>query len=609
MLRNSLVTTRLQRGILLCTAAVGCSNAQEQENTSRRQDRLSPNFVQANSAVPQTAQTLVAQTYNRAQSAGDLNVAIVGWQDTNAQVTSVTDSKGNVYQLAIGPTLQTNRLSQSIYYANNIVAASPRSNTVSVRFSTAAKYVDLRILEYAGLDLNSPLDRAIGASGSSVTSDSGLMNTSHANDLLVAGNVVITSTASAGPNFTSRLLTRTNADIAEDRVVTNVGAYSASARLTRSGPWVMQMAAFKVTSSGGSGAGGSGGSGGVVGSGGSQSLSGTSSIGGTSPTGGNQSTGGISAAGGTLASGGSATTANSTSAGATQATGGVSAAGGSTGTPLVSGTLPANLSDASATVIFQVAGVGRTVVVYRPATLAANPPLVILYHGTGDNPQNFMDATNATSVAAQRNFVVVALAALENRRGGPDDPDHWESIAYDTGWNLSIKDAQTNEDVQFTRAIITAANAAYGIDRKRVYTMGMSNGAFFSPMVALLLPNEIAGFGENSGGAIRCANRGATGAQWMGVGLTCASLEAQANYPSCSTGLLKPVPVPSSGRVPLGYLVHYHDDDTVSVAWSCQLSDALGANATVKILSSGGHALEPNFVDNAWQVISGASVP
>ena len=188
----------------------------------------------------QTAQTRVAQTYTRPQIAGDLNVVIVGWRDTNAQVTSVTDSKGNIYQLAIGPTKQTSRLSQSIYYANNIVAASSRTNSISVGFTAAARFVDLRILEYSGINATSPLDLAIGASGSSVTSDSGLMTTRNANDLLVAGNVVITSTASAGPNFTSRLLTRTDADIAEDRVVTSIGAYNALAPLTGSGPWVMQ---------------------------------------------------------------------------------------------------------------------------------------------------------------------------------------------------------------------------------------------------------------------------------------------------------------------------------------------------------------------------------
>src|ERR1700730_1359741 len=52
-------------------------------------------YIQGNSADPQTAQAGVTVQYTTAQKAGDLNVVIVGWNDTTAQVTSVSDSKGN----------------------------------------------------------------------------------------------------------------------------------------------------------------------------------------------------------------------------------------------------------------------------------------------------------------------------------------------------------------------------------------------------------------------------------------------------------------------------------------------------------------------------------
>jgi hypothetical protein len=247
--------------------------------------------------------------------------------------------------------------------------------------------------------------------------------------------------------------------------------------------------------------------------------------------------------------------------------------------------------------------------VYQPATLPANPALVILYHGTGQTPDSFMSDLKATDVAIQRQFIVVAPAAKLNVQGSASDVDHWDSIPYETGWNLIDKDPAANDDVLLTRAVIDAASKAYGINRKRVYTAGLSNGAFFSPMVALLLPNEIAGFGENSGGAIRCTNRGEVNSQWMGTGSSCAALAAEANYPACSSGALKPVPVPTSGRVPRGYLVHYNDDNIVSVAWSCHLASAMGSNATTKILTDGGHALEPNFLDNTWTALSGYSLP
>ena len=47
----------------------------------------------------------------------------------------------------------------------------------------------------------------------------------------------------AGSGFTSRIITTPDADIAEDKVVTNSGSYNATA--TCSAAWVMQMIAFK----------------------------------------------------------------------------------------------------------------------------------------------------------------------------------------------------------------------------------------------------------------------------------------------------------------------------------------------------------------------------
>ena len=93
-------------------------------------------FVQVASATPQSSTATVAVAIRRAQTAGDLNVVVVGWNDTTATVQSVKDSAGNNYSLAIGPTSGT-ALRQSIYYAPNIVGGS---NTVTVTFSQAAAY-------------------------------------------------------------------------------------------------------------------------------------------------------------------------------------------------------------------------------------------------------------------------------------------------------------------------------------------------------------------------------------------------------------------------------------------------------------------------------------
>ena len=65
------------------------------------------NYVQGNYATPQTSQTTVNVTFTAAQAAGDLNVVALGWNDSVATVSAVTDSKGNVYTRAVGPTVQS----------------------------------------------------------------------------------------------------------------------------------------------------------------------------------------------------------------------------------------------------------------------------------------------------------------------------------------------------------------------------------------------------------------------------------------------------------------------------------------------------------------------
>jgi len=117
-----------------------------------------PTFVQVKAATPQTASGSVSVTYTLAQTAGNLNVVVVGWNDTTSTVSMVSDSLGNNYALAIGPTTGT-AVRQSIYYAKGIKAGN---NTVTIRFSQAARYADIRLLEYSGMDPVNPLESAAG---------------------------------------------------------------------------------------------------------------------------------------------------------------------------------------------------------------------------------------------------------------------------------------------------------------------------------------------------------------------------------------------------------------------------------------------------------------
>src|SRR5262249_35261389 len=110
---------------------------------------------------------------------------------------------------------------------------------------------DIRIAEYRGIASTNPVDVVVGASGSSTSSNSGSITTTNANDLLLGANTVLTVTSAPGASFTSRVITSPDGDILEDRSVSATASYSATATISPSGGWIMQMAAFRATPTGG----------------------------------------------------------------------------------------------------------------------------------------------------------------------------------------------------------------------------------------------------------------------------------------------------------------------------------------------------------------------
>ncbi len=189
----------------------------------------------------------IAVSFPSLQTTGDLNVVVVGWADTSSTVQSVTDALGNTYTLAAGPT-RGGGLTQAIYYAKNILSGG---NSVTVKFNTVANSPELRIFEYAGVDTVSPLDQNATATGSSATADSGPATTTAPNELIFAadtisfGNGLVTE----GDPYVSRLVS-SGKDLVEDRVVNIVDTYDATAVLSNSGNWVMQMVTFQAQNSG-----------------------------------------------------------------------------------------------------------------------------------------------------------------------------------------------------------------------------------------------------------------------------------------------------------------------------------------------------------------------
>lgn len=207
---------------------------------------LSPaqTFVQVNNNTVDAVTATMNVTYSSAETAGDLNVVIVGWSDTTASVTSVVDDNTNTYVLA--GTTAGNGEKQAIYYARNIVLPNSTTPVVTVNFNQAAAHPDVRILEYSGLSTTAPLDIWGGASGASTLADSGSVTTS-ASDLLVGAGTTDAHFTAAGTGFTSRSITVPFGDIVEDSNGAQVaGSYNATGVMT-DGDWVMQVAAFSTT--------------------------------------------------------------------------------------------------------------------------------------------------------------------------------------------------------------------------------------------------------------------------------------------------------------------------------------------------------------------------
>src|SRR5260370_29532816 len=115
---TSATTTFSDTGLLAGTtysyrvrATDAANNTSPYSNTASATTLTTPpppiTFVQVNSATPQSPQTTVTVPFTAAQTAGNLNVVVVGWNDSTAPVSTLLDTKGNVYTPAGGPRGRT----------------------------------------------------------------------------------------------------------------------------------------------------------------------------------------------------------------------------------------------------------------------------------------------------------------------------------------------------------------------------------------------------------------------------------------------------------------------------------------------------------------------
>jgi chitodextrinase len=183
-------------------------------------------------------------TFSAATIAGNLIVVYLIWDNTGT--ASVSDSLGNAYVSAVGPTRWTNNsFSVQTFYTINLHGGA---DSVTATFATAvSSFGILYAHEYSGVLQTKPVDVTAAASGASGPLNSGSAATTNAVDLLFAGGVSANVVTGPGAGYTARSTLQGN--ITEDKVVAVNGPNSATAS-NGGGAWALQMVAFKGAAGG-----------------------------------------------------------------------------------------------------------------------------------------------------------------------------------------------------------------------------------------------------------------------------------------------------------------------------------------------------------------------
>ena len=150
---------------------------------------------------------------------------------------SISDTQGNAYSTAVATTTSPGANLLQILYASNIKGGA---DTVTVTYS-GTTYNDLNIFEYAGLGA---FDVASSATGTGTTATSGAVTTHYANELLFGWGISDVGRISAGSSFAPR--DDFDGNIAEDKVVSAAGSYTATSSLPGVYGWAMGMATFRI---------------------------------------------------------------------------------------------------------------------------------------------------------------------------------------------------------------------------------------------------------------------------------------------------------------------------------------------------------------------------
>jgi polyhydroxybutyrate depolymerase len=140
------------------------------------------------------------------------------------------------------------------------------------------------------------------------------------------------------------------------------------------------------------------------------------------------------------------------------------------------------------TVTVASASGNRTAIVHRPAGLAPNSPLVVVMHGAGGTAEQVRTSFGWDNLADRDGFEV----AYPNGLGR-----YWNA-----GKCCGPPHARHVDDLGFLHGLVQRLAAQDGVDPRRVYAVGMSNGAMMAYAWACALPDDLAGIGPVAGALV-----------------------------------------------------------------------------------------------------------
>ena len=131
----------------------------------------------------------------------------------------------------------------------------------------------------------------------------------------------------------------------------------------------------------------------------------------------------------------------------------------------------------------RVDGRDRLFRLVAPSSAGRSPPLMIALHGMGIDSISLMPAYSGLDDLARAVGAILMYPAALN--------DHWP---------LSFG-AEMRTELRFFDALMRHAHAEHGIDPRRIYLLGMSNGGYFAVVTASRRSRFLAGLAVHSGTA------------------------------------------------------------------------------------------------------------